>query len=411
MSKIILDQAVIQLKEACKATGARWITWLEHNESGWYFSASSGFNHARKEALSQFINNPKISTWLAGALGSGRVRSHAVSSKAAGLGCQRVYAFPNQAIHNLLVVGADGLDSFAEKLLHILSLQPLLETPPEAQRVVTPEDVSRLPLEPGWEPSYDPQHTLESILEYLAGHVNCNHAILAIRSGESFQIQAVWENPTDQHDAGLQGIDLPIQDDELLAKVVSTRRGLLVNDLSQASIRLKKAISPNASCWLLIPILIGQRVIGMTAFASHQPGVYGQAELQHMTWQTNRLASNLENAITFKEVARYLQQLALLNELASMASLGVEPVGSSLQDEFARRVMVRLRRVFKTDWAAVLLLSPDGQLLHEYGAGSRVNPPWSVPVSQSIMGTAVSLGQPVRVGDLTSVSHKYLLDP
>ena len=411
MEKIIIDQAVNQLKEACKSTGARWITWLEHGDAGWYFSSESGLNQARQRVLSQFINGPKIAIWLAGALGSGRLRSHATGPRAASLGCLRIFAFPCQSAHRILVVGADGLDTYAENLLRILAMQPLSITSSDTQSVVSEVDVPLWPLEPGLETSYDPQRTLESILEYLAERITCSHGFLTIRSGESVLIQAVWDAKSSQPILVSQSLELPIQEDEFLSRIVATHRGLIINNIQQASQRLQSALTPYADRWMIVPILIGQRVIGMVGFATSEPDGFGQNELQQITLHTNRVAYSVENAIIFSEVSRYLQQLALLNELASTASLGVDTITTNPQDEFARRVMIRLRRVFKTDWSAVLLLSTDGQMLHEYGGGSRTSPPWAVPLESSLMGTAVRTGQPVRIGDLHTVQQKFELDP
>lgn len=411
MDRISVDQVANQLKEACKATGARWLTWLEHSEAGWYFSSASGLTQARQRVLSQFISGPKTSSWLAGALGSGRTRSHATGSRAAGLGCQRIYAYPCQPSHRILVVGADGLDTYAENLLRILAMQPQAAPASDSQGVVNEVEVPLWPLEPGLETSYDPQHTLESILEYLTGRIPCRYGILTIRSGESVHIQVVWDTKSSQPMHVSQGLELPIQEDEFLSRIVSTHRGLIINDIHQASPRLQSALTQFATCWMIVPILIGQRVIGMIGFAASKPDSFDQTELQQVTFHTSRVAYSVENAIIFSEVSRYLQQLALLNELASTASLGVDNITTNPQDEFARRVMIRLRRVFKTDWSAVLLLSADGQTLQEYGGGSRTSPPWSVPLENSVMGMSVRTGQPVLIGDLWTVPVRFILDP
>jgi two-component system NtrC family sensor kinase len=411
MDKTSSDQAIIQLKEACKASGARWITWLDHNEGGWCFASQSGLSKSRQQLLDQFISETKIATWLAGALGNGRTRSHAIGTQAASLGCQRIYAFPCQPAHRVLVVGADGLDTYAETLLRILSLQPAPNQSSDVQNVGSEVELPLWPLEQSLESSYDPQRTFESVLDYLTQRIACAHAFLAIRSGESVQIQAIWDASPTQSLKELQGVELQIQEDEYLARIIASHHGVIIADTQQASPRLQATLGNFAQSWMILPILLGQRVIGMLGFAAKQPNDYGQNELQQTAMQSSRLAYRVENAIIFSEVSRYLQQLALLNELASTASLGADSVTANPQDDFARRVMIRLRRVFKTDWSAVLLLSTDGQTLHEFGGGSRTSPPWSVPVENSLMGSAVRSGQPVRIGDLRSATHKFQLDP
>jgi signal transduction histidine kinase len=103
-----------------------------------------------------------------------------------------------------------------------------------------------------------------------------------------------------------------------------------------------------------------------------------------------RLAYAVENAIIFAETARYLQQLALLNEMASAASLGVDT------HEVARRVMERLRRTFRTERASVFLLSADRKILLEYGSELAGSQPRAIPVEKSLVGGVVKTGLPLR---------------
>ena len=409
MSKV--DHAGSQLKEACKATGARWITWLEHNQSGWYYSSESGLTSTRRRFLDQFIRNIRTANWLAGALVSGRMRSHASGEIASGLACQRIYAFPCQPAHRILVVGADGLDANAESLLRVLAMQPPPTIAPDGQSEVNDVEMPLWPLDPSLETSYDPQLTFESILQYLTERVACTHGFLSIRSGETLLVQATWDAKSSQPIPMIQGLELPIQSEEFLSRVVATHRALITQESQRSQPGLLSALAPSTSCWMIVPVLLGQRVIGLVGFAADQIDGFSPNDLQQISFHTNRVAHSIENAIILSEVSRYLQQLALLNELASTASLGVDSVSTNPQDEFARRVMIRLRRVFKTDWSAVLLLSADGQLLQEYGGGSRTSSPWSVPLENSIMGTAVRTGLPMRVGDLRSVQVKFELDP
>lgn len=406
-----IDQSANQLREVCKVIGARWITWLDHGDNGWYLSSAYGLNQTRQHAFSDFMSSSKTSAWLAGALGSGRMRSHATALKSIPLGCQRIYAFPCQQTHRILVVGADGLNIYAESLLRLVAMQPQALAPAEPQNIGGEVDVPLWPLEPGLETSYDPQRTFESILEYLAGRISCTYGILAIRSGESVNIQAVWNNKDSPPVVGIQGTELHIQDDQFLSRVVAARHGLIINDIQPGSQRLKSVLMALSRSWMIVPILIGQRVIGIAGFAENSSRSFGASDLQQITLHVNRVAYSVENAIIINEVARYLQQLALLNELASTASLGIDAIITNPQDEFARRVMIRLRRAFKTDWSAVLLLSPDGKMLHEYGGGSRTSPPWIVPVDASVMGMAMRSGQPVRIGDLHVIRNKFILDP
>ena len=173
--KTILDQAASQLKEACKASHSHWIAWMELTDAGWKFSLECGITPPRRRALNDFISKEKTSSWLAGALSSGRVRSRKTSPEALELGCQHVYAFPCQLAQRILVVGADGLDTYAENLLRILAMQPL-SVPLHEKTVV---DIPLWLQEPGFDAPYNTQHTFDRILEYLTKRIPCSHSSAA----------------------------------------------------------------------------------------------------------------------------------------------------------------------------------------------------------------------------------------
>ncbi len=419
----------LQLKEACKQSGARWAVWLERVEDAWQPCEQHNLTKTRLKALLTVLQVPETAKWLAGTLGSQRVRSRGTGQQAPALGCQRLYAFPHATTHSLLLVGAQALDRQGEGMFRIVTLgspsamtvPPALqhteqvETAPAANsKTGLPEtyELPLLPLETDIEASYDPQAALERVLTFLARQVPCQAAYLALRSGETFHVQATWNCP-----AGIQGADISIGNDRPLASVVATRKGLLIQDAADSNLDREFTLYAPLSAagllgsWMGLPVKIGQRIIGMIAFVAQQPSVFNPSDLAQMGEHVVRLAYNIESAIIFGEVTHYLQQLALLNDLASTASLGVDIDQGKAPGEFARRVMMRLRRTFKTDWAAVLLLSPDGKTLQEYGGGSRLAPAWEVPVENSLMGLAVQKGLPVRVGDVRNAGRYFPIHP
>jgi GAF domain-containing protein len=387
-----------QLKEACKLTNARWAVWLERVQDIWQPGEQFNLARTRQKALQAALQVPETAIWLAGTLGSQRVRSRSTGKLAQGLDCQRLYAFSCSPAHAVLLVGAEALDRQGEGIFHLITLGSIPKAagmgavPPAMPQAgqaepALPEaaELPLWPLEAGAEASYDPQAALESILAYLARQLPCQAAYLASASGETFRVQATWNCP-----AGVQGIDIPIQTDQPLSQMLSTRQGLLLEDASQEpffALRSPLETAGLLNAWMGLPIQIGQRMIGAVAFVARQSGIFSPLDLSQTNERVARLAYNVESAIILGEVTHYLQQLALLNDLASTASLGVD-TDRNPQDEFARRVMLRLRRAYKTDWAAVLLLSPDGKNLQEYGGGSRLTPAWEVPVESSLMGLA-----------------------
>jgi signal transduction histidine kinase/putative methionine-R-sulfoxide reductase with GAF domain len=374
----------LQLREICRFSGARWAVWLAHQENGWEILGRHALTKTRQASLTAFLANPQVAAWLAGALTSRRTRSRDVSALAAELGCQRLYAFSGDDCCTLLLVGGENLDKVVENALRMMAYSPpaLVDAKPAVPLPHT---------EPELGASYNPEAVLRNVLEYLTNLVPCDAAYLAIRAGDVFRVQAIWRClPT------LIGMDISLQEDHLLAQMVDTHQGLIVNNPDMRhhpDWKLSTCFEQPPGTWMGVPIQVGQRVIGHVALVSYHPHAFDETVLQQVTLQVGRLAYSVENAIVFSEAARYLQRLAMLNELASVLAVGVGT------DEAARRVIQHLRRNFATELVGVYLLSPDGEKLHEYTFQAHNLADWQ-PVSTTVLGDVIVSGQAVRAGDV-----------
>ena len=438
--------AAVQLKEACRISEANWALWIERVERmnkssshGWNLGAGYGLNRSGLRSLRTLVEEPNLTAWLAGSLNSGRSRWRALHERSQALNSEMLYIFPNAEAHQILLVGAKKLDSKAEGLFKILANYPVVKSTREADEKEREQNRHEemagsepaWPVEAGLEAAYDPQRALESMLEYLTRRVACDAAYLAIRSGESFQIQAVWKCKN-----GVEGREISIRDNPAIERLRDQGKGVVVvlfepfapvfepgvsSELAEeVTDSLHQVMAQAAGSWMGIPVKIGRRVIGLIGFVTAPGRGFSTTMMDEASRYVSALAFYIESAIVFREATRYLQQLALLNELAAsagMSSLGARSrrdtgipdgisdegssdTGTSPADEFARRVMQRLRRAFDSDWAAVLLVSADGERLEEAGGGSQSGPAWVVPVKGSLMGQVMESGLPIRVGDV-----------
>jgi GAF domain-containing protein len=409
-----IDFLAAQLKETCKATGARWAAWLIHTDNNWDFISRHGLSKVRQSALMDFLSQPATATWLAGTFSSGRTRFRQTGTYSKGLNCTRVYVFPEVAHHCALVVGCDRLEKFAESFFKVLSGYPPVIEPSSSSNELTKESsqarrprrtrdtaktrVARdeaLKLASGealFYASSSPEDVPRMVLDFLAQSIQCDSAIMSLRSGDVFRVEAVWNAPS-----SLLGLNLQIGDNEILAEMANTRRGIVLDAVTPLSndktlSHLYPDPAKKINSWMGIPIVIGQRVIGHLAFVSSHSGHFSTTDLKNATKEMTRMAYALENAIVFSEAARYLQQFALLNELASTASAGGDI------NDVARRIMGRLRKAFRTDIAGVLMLDGD-MSLREYGADSEESI-ISFLAKIKLVRSVVKTGRPIRVGEV-----------
>lgn len=342
----------------------------------------------------EFIVDPRTATWLGGAFSSGRARDRQTGPRAAAIGVLRVYVFPNLQTRSALLVGSDGLDRHGESLFRILSIEPPLSALPDNERSIYLEQVEPAPAhDPELHPpeaSFNPDDVLVNVLQFLAGLVSCEAALLSIRSGDLFRVETVWNCPLT-----LRGQSISLSESPVLAQMVSTRDGI-IQDSEWAALPDRSTLLHNKyPAWMGLPVVIGQRIIGHLEFASSTSAAFDRLDLERVAFQAARLSYVIENAIMFAEAARYLQQFALLNELASAAAFGGDT------NEIALRVVTRLRRTFRAGTPTVYLRSADSHTYREYGSqsGTRAMLP---AIEKLLVEPVLETGTPVRLawGDL-----------
>ncbi len=381
------------LKETCKLTASRWAVWLIRRQDAWDCGVNHSLSKARQKTLQEHLRENGAAAWLAGALSSRRSRSRDLGSAAERLGCQRLYLFPNTESSVCLLVGADSLSREAEGFFRVLALNP-----PAAAELDPVFDFADLASQVDLGASYSPEGIIDRVLEFLAGQVACEFAYLAIRSGDIFRVHSAWRCPP-----GVQGLDISLQEDQPLAQMVQSRQGLILESRSALeSCMVSRVFERPLAAWMGSPILVGQRIIGQAAFGAFQAGAFDAHDLHQTERLLSRLAYSVENAIVFAEAARYLQRLAMLNELATAASLGLST------DETARRVIQHLRRTFGANWVAIYLFSPDAQVLHEYTIETHHQVAW-MTIADVLVGKVIQTGQAARVGETRLAAQNALL--
>ena len=384
----IADLFAEQLRQTCRLTGARWAVWLRRGSSDWSFGVGYALNKAREASLGQLIQQPDVAAWLAGALSSGRTRSRSCRTLGTVLNCERIYVFANPMAQSAILVGAGQLQADAQAFFRILALSRPEEAASPEISILDP--LSSSATEIGQGVTYNPQTVLTWLLETLAGLVPCKGVYIAIRSGDFLRVQAVAGG----YHPGARGLSITIQEDPLLAGVVASRQGVIVADIKDSSRSvIRESLPKPVKSYMILPVNIGRRVIGVVTFASYEPDAFSRADLRAAENFLERAAHAVENFIVFQDISGYLKQFALINELSSAAAT------CSDVSEVARRIVLRLRRTFHTEQVAVLLVSPDRNMLKEYGAEPGV-PPLLIPVETSLAGYTVETGLPVRTGDV-----------
>lgn len=384
-----------QVRKTCEITGARWAVWLYPDRLSTHVSPAAGLDRVGAEAVKDLLEQPAAKDWLQDVLQGKTPGSYPVSGKIAMLGCSRVYGFKNQAGEAdprgsapvALLVGAEELSLEACRFFELLAK----DTGWGEFKGALPA-IAGSPLEPENLKSefyYSPEALYQLVLDELAEAAGCDQAYLAVRLANEFRVQALRGEPHYKI-----GEEVRPENSPCLTELLQRQAPLFIKCRGETCKEVNLS-NPEHSC-LLLPIRIGQRMIGYVHTYMGSSVEMELQQIEQVQMYADRLAHAVEMAIVFMDVSRYLQQFSLLNELASAASTGTGP------DEVSLKVIERLRLTFGTPYVHIYMLSEDGQELHEYGVGDG-RMPQVFQVRSSLMGQVVETGLPVRLDDVHQV--------
>lgn len=386
-----------QLKDTCKITDARWAAWIERVGPKWFVRYQFGFNPKKMQELNLLLENSNISTRILGGLKTGRTRSLKATHWETNLGCQTLFIFPNKNSQFVLLVGADKLERKSQVFFRVLAQTELSQSRTE---ISIEQALADTLMDLDVDASYDLHSVLERVLHMLIHYIPCDSSCIGLRYGDIVRLDAVW--PQDKHLLGRQvPVDMGVLDDLILERSVK-----IVDDIKMGQpLPLLPEFHKHGGSWLGIPLLVGKRVIGIVCFFSEKINNFSQTNARQAVVVSAHMAPAIETSVALAEASHHLEKLAMLNELASAASVGMDA------DEVAAGIVLRLKRIFKTELVSILMLSSDGNTLHEFGESHPSSSPIVIPVASSLAGYVAETGIPVRVSDVKEAPRYLELTP
>ncbi|MBC8248384.1 MAG: GAF domain-containing sensor histidine kinase [Anaerolineales bacterium] len=159
--------------------------------------------------------------------------------------------------------------------------------------------------------------------------------------------------------------------------------------------------------WLGVPMLVGERLVGIITLNKCQPGFYTK---EH-GWLAQAFASHaaiaIENARLFEETKRRATELSVLYDVATAATISVN------LDEIFHHSLDALRETLKPDDIAVLLVEPEtGELVIHASTGFPGRPTLvRRSIGVGIPGWVVQTGQPALLADVRGDERYHECDP
>lgn len=332
-----------QLKDATQLSEAGWAALAERVGGAWLLRAIYKLSKSAQNELMEMMASPVVDAWLCGALSGGYSRFTSTPDESK-LNTTRVYAFPVNGTSQSILVGADELSATGQKVWKLTA--SLL-----SGRFAAPSQAFLPDLQTGV--AFDLPLALEKVLGAFVQAVPCQGAWLAIRRGESLDIQAEWNSPK------AKGTSMLIDENPILRRVNRSLADVFITRSQPNWDNLPYgSLKAGTNVWVCLPLVIGQRLIGVIAVWRQKE--FDQSERGQLRDLAARAPQSVEVVVTFSEMASHLRRLGLLNDFVLTVS------SAQNLDQIARRMFGLLTRAFNTELIALFLRSSDGRVLRDY---------------------------------------------
>ncbi len=147
----------------------------------------------------------------------------------------------------------------------------------------------------------------------------------------------------------LRGHKIPVGSSSLISAVIAQHAARVVTDEGPESAQLKSEFQPETRAEVALPLLVGERVIGVLDVHSRQLHAFGGVDLEALQIVADQLAVAIENGRLFGRQARLIQMEQLLFEFANKIHQ------SPQLDTILESAAFELGRVFNATKAVVRL--------------------------------------------------------
>jgi signal transduction histidine kinase len=331
------------LKDAVQLSSAVWAVLAERVGGAWLLRAVYHLNKSAQNELMSLMARPSIDAWLCGALSGGYARFSSIP-EGCNLGAARFFAFPVAESSQTILVGADEQSAKAQRIWK-LTASLLSIHPPIPNQPFLPDLQSGL--------ASDLPLAIEKVLGTFVQMSTCQGAWLAIRRGESLDIQAEW------NDTKAKGVSMLIDENPILRRVNRSLSDVVITHEQPNWDNLPYGLlKTGTKVWVCLPLIIGQRLIGVVTIWRQKD--FSRNELGQLRELASRVSPSVEVLVTFSEMAAHLRRLGLLNDFVLTVS------SAQNLDQIARRMFGLLSRAFNTELIALFLRSSDGRVLRDY---------------------------------------------
>ena len=198
----------------------------------------------------------------------------------------------------------------------------------------------------------------------------------------------------------------------LTSKIIASRQPLLLGTSEEqealgaylAPELLEQGSSVTTQSWLGVPIIVGDKVLGVVMLSDYEPNAYNENHVRLLQTLSSNMGVAIENARLFDETQRLLKETEQRkDELAILNSVG-EAMARTLDVKTVTRIVGdKVRDIFDADVVGILLLEAQTNLIHniyEYdkGEGGYLDYIEPIPLGTGLTSKVIASRQPLLLG-------------
>jgi len=152
--------------------------------------------------------------------------------------------------------------------------------------------------------------------------------------------------------------------------LIPEKASLAAKDLDLELTQLKNENAPE--CWLGVPLLLGEKILGTIVLQSLRPGTYSEHHLELLFSIANQAATSIQNVQLFDETQKHGTEVEILNEMAHAMARTLS------RDEITENTYGYATRLLDTSSFFIALYDPEEDLVSFpiiFEQGVRVNMP------------------------------------
>jgi len=264
----------------------------------------------------------------------------------------------DNALHNFNTIKAPlrdaadnvwGVLAFARDITELMTLEKALSR--RAAQLATVSDVSTAVAA-----ILSPEKLLQTVVDMTKEQFSLYHAHIYLLDADGDGLTLAAGAGEVGRKMTAQGWQIPLEREQsLVARAARTRQGVIINDVRAESDFLPNELLPETRAEMAVPIIVGDKVLGVFDVQSDQPGNFSQEDASIYTTLAAQVGVAMQNARSFSQAQRQAQREQALRQITSAVRSSTDPATimrtavRELGNVLGRKTVIRMATAEQTE--------------------------------------------------------------